>query len=192
MNERIIKRIKKIFVFFIILILMFTAFKITNRVAIKILYKKDYSEYVSKYAQEYGVEENLIYALIKAESNFDPDAVSHQNAQGLMQLMTTTAEEIANKNGIELTDENILEPDININLGTIYIADLLEKYECTEIALAAYNAGSGNVDKWIKNGIIQPDGSDIENIPFKETNTYVRKIMRDYRIYESLDSNIAV
>ena len=63
---------------------------------------------------------------------------------------------------------------------------LLEKYECTEVALAAYNAGSGNVDKWIKDGVIQSDGSDIENIPFKETNTYVRKIMRDYRIYQEI------
>ena len=63
---------------------------------------------------------------------------------------------------------------------------MLNKYECVEVALAAYNAGSGNVDKWIKDGIIKADGSDIENIPYKETNTYVRKIMRDYQIYKQL------
>lgn len=152
----------------------------------KTLYKKEYSEYVTKYAKQYGVEEDLIYALIKAESNFDPNAVSHQNAKGLMQLMNSTAEDLAKKNKINLTDKNILEPEVNIQLGTQYISLLLDKYECIEVALAAYNAGSGNVDKWIKDGTIKADGSDIENIPYKETNTYVRKIMRDYEIYNQL------
>jgi len=157
-----------------------------NKLMIKVVYKKEYSEYVSKYSQEYKVDENLIYALIKAESNFEVEAVSSQNAQGLMQLMYSTAEDVAKKNGIELTKENILEPDININIGTKYISILLEKYKCVEVALAAYNAGSGNVDKWITNGTIKADGSDIENIPFKETNNYVRKIMRDYKVYSEL------
>lgn len=157
-----------------------------NKLMIKILYKKEYSECVSKYAQMYNIDENLIYSIIKVESNFEANAVSSQNAQGLMQLMYATAEEVARKNNIELTEENILEPDINIKLGTIYLSTLLEKYECIEVALAAYNAGSGNVDKWIENGIIKEDGSDIENIPFKETNNYVRKIIRDYEIYKKI------
>jgi soluble lytic murein transglycosylase len=153
---------------------------------IKMLYKKQYSEYVSKYSQQYGVDENLIYALIKAESNFEVKAKSNKEAQGLMQLMYSTAKEVALQNGIQLTEENILEPDININIGTKYISTLLKRYKCIEIALAAYNAGSGNVDKWIEKGTIKADGSDIENIPFKETNNYVRKIMRDYKIYSEL------
>ena len=155
----------------------------TNKIIIKVLYKKEYSEYVSKYSQEYGVDENLIYALIKAESNFKIDAESGKGAKGLMQLMPATAEDVAKKNNIELTQENIFEPETNINIGTIYISTLIKKYECIEVALAAYNAGSGNVDKWIDNGTIKADGSNIEKIPFKETNNYVRKIMRDYKIY---------
>lgn len=155
-----------------------------NKLMIKILYKRDFSEYVNIYARENELDANLIYAIIKAESNFNPDAVSASNAQGLMQLMYSTAEEVSRKNGIELTEDNILEPAVNIEIGTIYISTLLKKYKCVELALAAYNAGSGNVDKWINNGIIQADGSDIENIPFKETNTYVRKILRDYKIYQ--------
>ena len=171
----------------IIFILIIIAIIIVGReLTMKQLYKKEYSEYVSKYSQEYGVEEELVYAIIKAESNFESDAVSNKNAQGLMQLMYSTAEEVAEKNGIELTEENILDPEININIGTKYISELLEKYECMEVALAAYNAGSGNVDKWIKDGVIKSDGSDIENIPFKETNTYVRKILRDYKIYQEI------
>lgn len=182
--QAIRKNAKKISMILALIILLIIVVMSINTLTIKILYKKEYSEYVSKYSQEYNVDENLIYALIKAESNFQADAVSNKNALGLMQLMPSTAEEVANKNKIELTGENILEPDVNINIGTKYISTLLEKYECVEVALAAYNAGIGNVDKWIESGIIKSDGSDIENIPFKETNTYVRKIMRDYKIYE--------
>ena len=176
-------KIKKLIVVGIVVVAIIITTLIINKLMIKILYKKEYSEYVIKYSQEYNVDENLIYALIKAESNFDANAVSNKNAQGLMQLMPATAEEVANKNGIELTEKNILEPDVNINIGTKYISTLLERYECIEVALAAYNAGIGNVDKWIENGTIKSDGFDIENIPFKETNNYVRKIMRDYKIY---------
>lgn len=177
------KLLKIIIIIMIIALIMISI----NKLMMKIMYKKEYSEYVSKYSKEYGVDEKLIYALIKAESNFNPDAISNSNAKGLMQLMYATANEVASKSGVQLTEENILEPDVNINLGTKYISNLLEKYDCVEVALAAYNAGSGNVDKWIKNGIIKSDGSDIENIPYKETNTYVRKIIRDYKIYSELE-----
>ena len=59
-----------------------------------------------------------------------------------------------------------------------------------ELALIAYNAGFGNVDKWIQDGTIKPDGSDLENVPFKETNNYVRKILRDYDVYKEIYSNV--
>ena len=179
-----LSKLKKITIALVtILIIVLVAIGI-NKQMIKILYKREYSEYVVKYSRENDVDQDLIYAIIKAESNFNASAISTSNAQGLMQLMYSTAEDVARKNGIELTKENILNPEINIEIGTIYISTLLEKYGCLEIALAAYNAGSGNVDKWISNGTIKKDGSDIENIPFKETNTYVRKILRDYKIYQ--------
>ena len=171
---------KKLLIVLVAIIVLIVAVAICiNKLMIKVMYKKEYSEYVSKYSAEYEVDENLIYALIKAESKFEADVISNKNAMGLMQLMPATAEEVANKNNIEITE-------VNIKLGTIYISTLLKKYECIEIALAAYNAGIGNVDKWIENGTIKADGSDIENIPFKETNTYVRKIMRDYKIYSKM------
>ena len=150
------------------------------------VYKLEYAEYVKKYANEYNVDEYLIYAIIKAESNFEPNAESHRGAKGLMQLMYSTAEDISKRIGIELNEENILEPDININLGTKYISMLIQKYNNTNLALAAYNAGSGNVDGWIEKGTLKSDGSDIENVPFTETNNYVRKILRDYEIYKNI------
>lgn len=156
----------------------------------KIIYKKEYSEYVEKYAQEYNVDENLIYAVIKAESNFNSDAISSKNATGLMQLMESTAIEISKKVNLNLTNEQLKEklsePEININIGTKYLSILLQEYVNIELAVAAYNAGIGTVNNWIEKGVIKSDGSDIENIPYKETNNYVRKILRDYKIYSNL------
>ena len=150
------------------------------------VYKLEYTEYVKKYANEYNVDEYLIYAIIKAESNFEPNAESHRGAKGLMQLMYSTAEDIAKRIDVDLNEENIVEPDININLGTKYISMLIQKYDNINLALAAYNAGSGNVDGWIEKGTLKADGSDIENVPFSETNNYVRKILRDYEIYKDI------
>lgn len=175
----------KIKISIIVTILLIIVLICLNKQILKLSYKREYSEYVTKYSQQYNVDENLVYALIKAESNFKADAVSNKGAQGLMQLMFSTAKDVAKKSGIELTEENILDPEININIGTKYLATLLEKYKCVEVAIAAYNAGSGNIDKWISNGTIKADGSDIENIPFKETNTYVRKIMKAFKIYSA-------
>lgn len=175
----------------IVLIIIVIVFLIFARIPIlKIMYPKTYEEAVLIYSEKYNVDKNLILALIKAESNFDEDAISNRNAIGLMQLMEETAKDVANKNGIEINSANIKEElcdiYINIEIGTAYIASLLKQYESTEVALAAYNAGIGTVDNWIEKGIIQKDGSDIENIPYKETNYYVRKILRDYKVYNEL------
>ena len=157
---------------------------------LKILYPKTYSEIISVYAEEYDVEENLIYAVIKAESNFNSEAVSNRDAIGLMQIVKETAIDVAKKNNIDIDTENIeeeiLDIDNNVNIGTKYLSTLLTQYGNIEVALAAYNAGIGTVNNWIDKQIIQADGSDIENIPYKETNNYVRKILRDYSVYNEL------
>ena len=102
-----------------------------------------------------------------------------------MQLMETTAEEVANDIGIE--DINLEERECNIRIGTKYFTDLINYYNGNyNLAIVAYNAGIGTVAKWISNGIIKEDGSDIENIPYKETNNYIRKVLKNYRTYEEL------
>ena len=178
------KLIQIIIIVFIFTIIISIFTENAKSFLIKLIYKIGYSEYVEEFAEKYNVEKELIYAIIKVESNFDENAVSKSNAKGLMQIMTATAQEIAEKYGINLTEENITDPKINIEIGTIYISQLLEKYNNKQVALAAYNAGQGNVNKWITQETIKSDGSDIENIPFPETNMYVRKVMRDYNIYK--------
>lgn len=167
----------------IISIIYFLLFQIIN--IQQIIYPKKYEQYVSKYAELYNVDELLIYSIIKAESNFDEKANSKAKAIGLMQLMENTAIEISNEiDNIEIPQEQIYEPETNIKLGTYYFSVLMNKYNNIGLALAAYNAGMGRVDGWIKDGILKKDGSDLENIPFKETNLYVRKILYNYEKYK--------
>ena len=107
-----------------------------------------------------------------------------------MQIIDETAKDVATKYDINIdlnnAEQEILNVQNNINIGTKYLSVLIDKYQNIELAVAAYNAGTGTVDNWIEKGIIKKDGSDIENIPYKETNNYVRKILRNYNVYEEL------
>ncbi len=169
----------------VLIVVLIISANFTN--ILKKFYKTDYKEYIEKYAKEYNVDPLLIYSIIKAESNFKEGTVSNKGACGLMQLMDNTAKEVAENTIMEYESGTTLyNPEKNIKLGIIYFSDLMKIYKNKELALIAYNAGSGNVDKWIETGVLKADGSDIENIPYTETNTYVRKILRNYKIYKKL------
>ena len=104
-----------------------------------------------------------------------------------MQLMENTAvETYGHIEAQKVNVEELYQPEINIKIGTYYFSTLLTQYNSVGLALAAYNAGMGRVDKWIKEGTIKQDGSDLENIPFKETNLYVRKVLNIYEKYKNL------
>lgn len=184
------KLVKRMIIFIILLAIIFALFKIVRvqDIIMKAIYPINYQEYIEKYSKENNVDPYMIYAIVKVESNFKPDVKSNSNAIGLMQLLEETAIEMSNSiDNQNITGEDLYEPETNIKLGVSYYAYLLKHYDGNHIlALTAYNAGMGNVDTWIKTSVIKSDGSDIENIPYKETNNYVRKILRDYQIYLEL------
>jgi len=185
--QRFTKKIILVIIIFIIIMVFFKIFNVYNVIG-KQIYKQEYSEYVNKYAIENEIDPMWIYAIIKVESNFNENATSSSGAKGLMQLMDSTATEIAQDLKIEnYTSDLLYNPEINIMIGTKYFDTLLKKYnENYYLAIAAYNGGIGNVDEWINKGIISKNGSNIENIPYKETNLYVRKTIKSYSMYVEL------
>lgn len=189
-KEKILNKILKILLSFLIIILLslviYKAYNIEEKILVK-LYPKKYEEYVYKYSEELDIDPMLTFAIIKTESNFKEDAVSASGAIGLMQLMENTAKEQAKKLNIEYTKESLYTVETNLKIGLNYFNTLLDYYNQNYIlAFTAYNAGLGNVQKWISDKTIKADGSDIENIPFKETNMYVRKIIKNYEMYKRL------
>ncbi len=187
-KKRLRKRTTLIVVITVMVLIFLIAIVKPQNIILKKIYRLEYHEYVYRYAEENQLDPLLVFAIIKAESNFKRNIESSSGAIGLMQLMETTAIERANEIGEEIVvKEALYNPEINIKIGTNYFAYLLEHYEGNQgLALTAYNAGMGNVDRWIEEKVIKEDGSDLEHIPFKETNNYVRKIMRDYKIYQKL------
>ena len=116
MHKKAIKILIILVVIVLIMVLLFGVLKLQN-IILKKIYPMDYSEYVYKYAEEYDVDPILVFAIIKAESNFNPNVVSKSNAIGLMQLMDTTAEEIALSLGIDFVQKTSLyNPELNIQL----------------------------------------------------------------------------
>lgn len=151
-EERILKGKKgKTIIILAILVVFVIAIFCLKDYFFKRLYPKIYKDVVMEMQEKYDVEESLIFAVIKAESNFEENAISRRNAIGLMQIMEETARDVAKKNKIQLSSDNtkqeLLDGSKNIEIGTCYLATLLERYGNKEVALAAYNAGIGTVDR---------------------------------------------
>lgn len=156
----------------------------------KYIYPLKYMDSVQVAANNNNVDPYLVLSIIKVESGFNENAVSAKEARGLMQIMDSTAQDINDKNNLSDPDNlNLHDVDINIRLGTTYFASLINRYGGNYyLAICAYNAGMGNVDKWLNQGIIDRklDESSNVNIPFKETKNYLEKVINTYKMYKML------
>lgn len=144
------------------------------------IYPLRYEDTIRQASRENGLEPTFVAGVIYAESRFRPDAESHQDAYGLMQMLPETAEFVQQRSGIE---GDFTDPRTNIRLGTWYLSYLDERYRGDErLMLAAYNSGEGTVDGWISER-----GFDIaEDIPFKETREYVERSLEARQTYREL------
>jgi len=144
----------------------------------KQVYPLYYSSEIKKVAQEFNLDSSILSALIYEESKFEADALSTKGAIGLTQILPDTANFIAKDLGYNnLLRDSLFEPDINIRFGGYYYKTLLNRYEGDEtLALAAYNAGFGAVDK--------ANGS-LENLP-EETQSFVKKVEKSKKVYTTL------
>ncbi len=144
-----------------------------------------YEGYIEKYAEEYGLDKYLVMGVIRAESNFRNEAHSGV-ARGLMQLTDETAGWIAEKLEMEYHKDIVEAPEANIKMGCYYLSYLKEHFKDTMAALAAYNAGMGNVAEWLGDSRYSADGKTLLDIPFGETKRYVKRVGIFSWLYEKL------
>ena len=168
------------------LLIVFTLAVICFKPVLKSSLPLEYNSIVKKYAREYSVDEALIYAVIKTESDFNPKAVSSAGAMGLMQIVPGTFKWLYEKNGESYKNEELFDPEINIKYGVFYLRFLLDMFSELETAIAAYNAGQGAVSDWLQNPEFSDDGIHLKYIPFSETRYYVKKVTAALELYKKL------
>lgn len=151
---------------------------------LKVIFPVHYEEYVYTYSKEYNIDPYLVFAIMKTESKFFPYAKSHKDAKGLMQIGEGTQKWAMED--LELDNNNIFDPKVNIQIGCWYINKLFEQFDDMELVIAAYNGGSGNVDKWLEDKRYSYNGINLTAIPFKETRNYVDKVKKSYELYKLL------
>lgn len=153
----------------------------------KAIYPLKYEEAIARYSEQYNIDPYLVMGIISAESRFEENAVSHKDAKGLMQLKEETAKWCVEKFNIDAKHKKIYEPDTNIMIGCSYLSYLIDLFDgYVPTAVAAYNAGQGNVGEWLKDKECSSDGVTLNKIPFPETDTYVEKVLKRQKIYKKL------
>ena len=157
-------------------------------VVLRAMFPMPYYEEVEEYAHKNNLKITMVYSVIKAESGFRPNVVSHRGAIGLMQITEKTGQWIASQLDVkDYQAKTLTDPEINIQIGCWYISYLLDRFSGNnELALAAYNAGEGTIRKWIESGEIKWKGNEIKSLPYPETEKYLVRVNRIYFIYKTL------
>ena len=181
------RRLKQTIIAVVVLLVLGIVARIAYSAYIRAVYPIRYEDIVTECAAEYELPPSLIYAVIHTESHFQEDAVSRAGAKGLMQLMDTTFEWIQEQYFDEpISVDRILEPSVNIHSGSKVLAVLHTMFTHTETALAAYNAGSGTVKKWLADAQYSADGETLTDIPYLETEHYVERVLQAQKRYQTL------
>jgi soluble lytic murein transglycosylase len=152
---------------------------------LRIIFPLDYWPLIDKYSAANGLDPYLVAALVAQESTFTADVRSVANAYGLMQLVPSTANQYARRLGMRrLSSSALTQPETNVRIGTQYLKDLVERFGGAPYALASYNAGENRVVRWMKEKPELELDEFIDDIPFPETQNYVKRILgtaEDYR-----------
>ncbi|WMJ22268.1 lytic transglycosylase domain-containing protein [Paludicola sp. MB14-C6] len=173
-----------------LVILGWVGIQYSQRHFLKLVYKTDYSDIVTTYAKQYDLDPYLIYAVIKTESDFKKDAVSNVGARGLMQVMNDTYQWVNTKlKDKETSYDDMFEPDKNIKYGAFLLDYLVDEFKDYEAAIAAYHAGRGAVNNWLKDSKYSSNGKTLDKIPISDTDHYVHKVMKSYYKYKSIYEN---
>jgi soluble lytic murein transglycosylase len=156
-----------------------------------VLFPKAYWDALKTYSNQNELDPYLVASLIRQESEFNPGAISHANAYGLMQLLPSVGKRVAKEVNLRsFSTSKLLDPTANIQLGTRYFRQMIEDNGGkVEYALAAYNAGNHRVVQWLADGTYRDVPEFVESIPFTETREYVQAIVRNVSVYKRLYGN---
>jgi len=174
---------KKLIIWIVVLVALGVGLKLTYEYILDRFFPLKYEAEITKYAEKEGLSKELVMAVINTESGFDEKAHSGV-AKGLMQITDETAKWICEKTGETYYEDMAYDPETNIRMGCWYLRYLIDKYGNVDTALAAYNAGGGNVDLWLSDKKYSDDGKTLKNIPFSETEKYVSRIEWMKTVYE--------
>ena len=151
------------------------------------LFPKPYWTDLKHYASANALDPYLVASLIRQESAFNPNAVSHANAVGLMQLLPKVGKGVAKQEKLRhFSTQQLFTPATNLRLGTRYFRSMVDMFGSFEYALAAYNAGTDRVQDWMGQGKYRDPQEFVESIPFTETREYVQNILRNANVYRQL------
>jgi peptidoglycan lytic transglycosylase len=157
---------------------------------LRIIFPLDYWPLIEKYSRQLDLDPYLMAALMAQESTFTPEIRSSANARGLMQLLPSTARRYATKLGIRpFTTALLSQPEVNVRIGSYYFKELMDQFGGAHYALAGYNAGEHRVVQWLKDAPGLPTDEFVDNIPFPETQTYVKRILGTAEDYRRLYAN---
>lgn len=147
-----------------------------------------YTDLIDEACAKKGLDRALVYAVVRTESGFDPNAVSSVGARGLMQLMPDAFEWVQMRRGVaDALDQDLLfDPAVNIDYGTDMLKLLEQEFSSQDNILCAYHAGWGSVKNWLGNDEYSPDGENVSIIPFADTAAYVKKVNKTIEIYRRL------
>ena len=165
---------------------IFAVTAVLVKIGYKHRYPQKYTEYIEKYSEEYSVPVNLLYATVKVESGFNENAKSSVGAIGLTQIMPDTLMWLQTKTGEKYTEADLANPEISIKYCALFYSILLEKFDDTETAIAAYHAGINRVDGWLKEPEYSSDGVTLDKIPSRATAHYVSKVTKAVNVYGNL------
>ena len=160
-----------------------------------LLYPLGFLPLVQEKAGIYDIDPILIFSVIRQESLFDPVALSHSSAYGLMQIIPSTGNAIAKELGMDISSDlnQLFDPDVNLTFGCFFLKRLLDRFDQNMVfALASYNAGPGAVTSWQERFAHLDIDEFIESIPYNETRDYVKRIMKNYWIYSRIYTQLYV
>lgn len=191
MRKRAKKRGGRLFLELLLLMMAVAAAAVFVRVGLDHYYRRayplKYETLIEDACRQKGLDRALVYAVVRTESGFNPEAVSQVGARGLMQLMPDAFDWVRMRQGRKPDEQELLfDPAVNIDCGTEMLRMFLDEFDSVQNALCAYHAGRGRVMEWLENPEYAPDGKTVTNIPYQDTSAYVAKVLKTMETYRKL------